>query len=204
MTIETIILASHSIDRKALLLRIKIPFKIIPSNISETHYKEKIKDPYILVQKLAKEKALAVEQKVLNENKNSLIIAADTVVVLGQDIMGKAQDDMEAFSILQKLMGRSHLLITGIAVLKLGSNKLIVDYDETEVTFLNLNDEEIWDYIKTREWKGRAGAYSIRERASLFIESIKGSYSNVLGLPVQKLYAILKEEFNVNLFKYNI
>jgi septum formation protein len=204
MAIERFILASQSIDRKALLERVKIPFRIIPSNIREIHYKEKISDPYELVQKLAKEKALAVEQKILNEYNDAIIIAADTIAVLDQDIIGKAHNEREAFSILQKLMGRSHLLITGIAVLKLGSNKLIMDYDETKVTFLTLDNEELWDYVKTREWKGRAGAYSIRERASLFIEAIKGSYSNVLGLPVQKLYLILKKEFNVNLFKYNI
>ena len=76
---------------------------------------------------------------------------------------------------------------------------MIIDYDCTEVKFLLLSDEEILDYIKSGEWKGRAGAYSIRERASLFIDSIDGSISNVIGLPMQKIYKILKNEFNLNL-----
>ena len=71
-----------------------------------------------------------------------------------------------------------------------------MDHDSTSVKFLDLTDTEIWGYIKTGEWQGRAGAYSMRERASLFIESIQGSSSNVIGLPMNKMYQILKKEFN--------
>ena len=81
--------------------------------------------------------------------------------------------------------------------------KIIVDYDQTLVEFLKLSDNEIWSYIKSQEWIGKAGAYSLRERASMLVKAIHGSYSNVLGLPMQLLYQILKNEFNLDLFELN-
>jgi len=90
-------------------------------------------------------------------------------------------------------------LITGFAITDTDKPKIIVDYDITSVKFLSLSENDIRDYIKSNEWKGRAGAYSIRERASLFIKSVNGSISNVIGLPMQKIYVILKNEFNLNL-----
>lgn len=204
MAHSPIILASQSIDRKALLERIRIPFEVIPSDIKEKEFKKKFTNPYELVQNLAKEKALAVKTKVKKKYKDAIIIAADTIAILEKEIIGKAQNENNAFEILRKLMGHSHQLVTGIAVFKIEPEKIILDYDETTVKFLNLSDEEIWNYIKTDEWRGRSGAYSIRERASLFIKSLNGSYSNVLGLPVQKLYTLFKKEFNINLFRFNI
>ena len=94
---------------------------------------------------------------------------------------------------------KTHNLVTGFAITETNKPKLIVDYDITSVKFLNLSENDIRDYIKSEEWKGRAGAYSIRERASLFIEAVNGSISNVIGLPMQKIYAILKNEFSLNL-----
>jgi len=203
MSYYKIILASKSVDRKELLKRAKISYTAVPSEINEEIYKKEIKDPYKLVQKLAEEKALTVQKKIKNKFEKAVVIAADTIVVFKQKIIGKAQDENEAFKILRKLMGSSHELITGIAILRVGSDDMVVDYDKTHVKFLNLSDNEIRNYIKTQEWKERAGAYSIREKASLFIESINGSYSNVLGLPIQKAYMILKNNFKINLFENN-
>ena len=83
----------------------------------------------------------------------------------------------------------------------LKEEKIVIDYDQTLVKFLNLSDNDIWSYIRSREWIGKAGAYSLRERASMFVRSINGSYSNVLGLPMQQLYKILKNEFNLDLLE---
>jgi len=201
MVSKKLILASKSIDRKELLKRVKIPFIAIHSDINEEQYKNKINDPFELVKRLAKEKALSVKIKINKKYPEAIIIAADTIVFYNQEIIGKAKNQREALDLLKELMGNTHQLITGIALMEVESNKIITAFEKTEVTFLSLSNEEIWNYIKTQEWIGRAGAYSLRERASLFIDSIQGSYSNVLGLPINKIYQILKEEFKLNLFQ---
>ncbi|MHA1758435.1 MAG: Maf family protein, partial [Promethearchaeota archaeon] len=141
------------------------------------------------------------KNKKINEKNDKIIIAADTIVELNGEIIGKASNEEEAFKILKNLIGKTHNLITGIAITPLFKNKIVVDFDKTEVEFLGLSDEEIWAYIKTGEWRGRAGAYSIRDKASMFIKAINGSSSNVIGLPMHKIYKILKNEFDINLFK---
>ena len=97
-------------------------------------------------------------------------------------------------------MGKTHNLITGIAITETENPKIFVDLDTTVVEFLNLSNDEINNYVKTNEWKGRAGAYSINDKASLFIKKIQGSSSNVIGFPMHKLYEILRNEFGMNLF----
>lgn len=196
---KTIILASKSVDRKELLKCMKLPFKVLITNVDEESYKAKITDPIELVKQIAKAKALSAKDILTKKNKKSVIIAADTIIEFNGEIIGKAKNEKHAFQILKKLSGNTHNLITGFAITELNNSKLIVDYDITAVRFLNLSDDDIGGYIKSDEWRGRAGAYSIRERASLFIDSIKGSVSNVIGLPMHKIYKILKNEFNLNL-----
>ena len=196
---KPIVLASKSIDRKKILNRAKIPFEVLVTTINEERFKNEISDPVKLVKTLAHAKALSAKEMLANEGKDAIIIAADTIVELNGEIIGKARDKEHAFYILKKLAGKSHNLITGITVTETYEPTIITDYDCTEVKFLKLTENEIWRYLETDEWKGRAGAYSIREKASLFIESIQGSPSNVIGLPMNKIFKILKEEFNINL-----
>jgi septum formation protein len=199
---KKIILASKSYDRSELFERIHIPFEVLDTNVNENDYKERDFEPIKLAKELAKAKALKAKEMVANEEKGTLIIAADTIVELDGKIIGKAHDEDEAFNMLKSLANRSHKLITGIAITKIGDNKIIIDYDVTDVFLLNLSDKDIRNYLRVGEWKGRAGAYSIRDRASLFINGIQGSPSNVIGLPMQKVYEVLKNEFNLNLFEY--
>jgi septum formation protein len=152
------------------------------------------------VEELAKAKLLSVKKKLTKKNSQAVIIAADTIVELSGVIIGKAKNPEEAFKILKNLMGKAHNLITGIAITSTDDPKIIIDYDITSVEFLTLSDAEIDDYVKTNEWKGRAGAYSINDKASLFINKINGSSSNVIGLPMHKIYEILKTNFGLNLF----
>jgi septum formation protein len=152
------------------------------------------------VKELAKAKLLYVKDELIKTNRHALIIAADTIVELNGVIIGKAKNPKEAYKILKTLMGKSHNLITGIAITDTDDLKVIIDHDITSVEFLTLSDAEIEKYVKTNEWKGRAGAYSINDKASLFISKINGSSSNVIGLPMHKLYEILKNEFGLNLF----
>ncbi|MBD3198344.1 MAG: septum formation protein Maf [Candidatus Lokiarchaeota archaeon] len=198
-----IILASKSIDRKEILTKAKIPFSAINSDVDEGTYKKNITDPIALVKKLAEIKVLTVKNKIEKDYPDSVIIGADTIVEYGGRIIGKAKDRQEASQILKNLSGNTHNLITGIAIAESSSEKLITSYDTTSVEFLPLSDDDINHYINSNEWKGRAGAYSLREKASLIVASINGSSSNVLGLPMQKLFEILKKEFNLNLLSMN-
>jgi septum formation protein len=193
-----IILASKSKDRKKILKNLGIPFKVKVSDIDESHHKESIKDPILLVQKLAELKARNVKEKIGKKDILGIIIAADTVVEYKGEIVGKAKTEQEAFKILKSLSGKKHNLITGYALVDLSKEKSYINYDLTQVKFLKLSKKDIWNYIKTEEWKGRAGAYSLRERASLFVEWINGSFSNVLGLPIDKIFPILKDEFGID------
>ena len=197
---KKIILASKSIDRSELLKNAGIPFEKLVTNIDEDKYKAKYSHGNDLVKELAKAKAIYAKNKLIKSELNALIVAADTLVILEGEIIGKAQTEEEAFKIIKKLTGRTHELITGIAITETNNQKIVIDSDTTFVQFLKLSDDEIIQYIKTNEWKGRAGAYSINDKASLFISKINGSASNVIGLPMYKLYKILKIEFGLNLF----
>ncbi|TET55683.1 MAG: septum formation protein Maf [Promethearchaeota archaeon] len=197
---KKIILASKSIDRSELLKKAGIPFEKLVTNIDEEKYKAKYSHGNDLVKELAKVKALFAKNKLIKSELDALIVAADSLVILEGEIIGKAQTEEEAFKIIKKLTGRTHELITGIAITETNNPKIIIDSDTTFVQFLKLSDEEIIQYIKTDEWKGRAGAYSINDKASLFIKKINGSSSNVIGLPMHKLYKILRTEFGLNLF----
>ena len=203
LKLKKLILASKSVDRSWILRQAGISFEMVAPNIDEDEYKTIISDPIELSKELAKAKALSAKKLLEKEDFECIIVAADTIVELNGEIIGKAKNEAQAFKILKKLVGKSHNLITGIAFSEVNSSKIIVDYDITSVEFLALSDEEIRKYIKTNEWEGRAGAYSIRDKASLFINKIHGSSSNVIGLPMQKLYKILKEEFYINLFQMN-
>jgi septum formation protein len=201
---ENLILASKSRDRKKLLEKIGLNFKIVVSEINEEEFKTKIGDAIKLVQELAKAKAKNVREQLLEEKmKTFIIIAADTLVEHEDKIIGKAKDKDEAFKILKSLSGNIHNLITGVAVIN-SEGKVKTDFDITEVIFMELTDDEIWNYIQSQEWKGRAGCYSLNEKASLFTKKIIGSPSNVIGLPMHKLYKILKNEFNFDMIKGDI
>jgi len=198
---KKIILASKSVDRSKILERLKIPIEILSTDVNENDYKDQYSDPINLVKELAKAKALKAKELLKSGEIGTIIIAADTIVEFNGKIIGKPQDEKQAFQMLKSLANRSHNLMTGVALTEVGGSKIIVDHDITVVTFLDLSDEDIRNYIKIEEWKGRAGAYSIRDRASLFIKEIRGSPSNVIGLPMQKIHKILKTEFNLNLFE---
>lgn len=198
MNDKIIILASSSQDRKNLLDRIKIPYKIIISNYEE------IEDPTLQAESLtiylAEGKMKAVLDKISKDpkyceisGKSYFIIAADTLVECSGETLSKTNDKNRAFEILSKLSGKIHKLITGVVIYDSDSRSVSKFYDSTTVKFLNLTESDIWNYINNcNEWQGRAGSYSLQERASLFVETIEGSPSNVIGLPMNKIYKELK------------
>ncbi len=196
---KKIILASKSIDRKEMFERAGISFNTLSISVNENEYKKKISDPILLVKELAKAKVMEAKKQVGDRKKDTIIISADTIVEFQGQILGKANSKEEAFTMIKSLKNQTHNLITGLAITEIGNEKLIVDYESSKVCFSDLTDEEIHSYINSGEWNGRAGSYSIRDKASLFIKYIHGSSSNVIGLPMHKVFEILKVEFNLNL-----
>jgi septum formation protein len=187
-----IILASTSPRRLELLRRLGLKVKVVGSRVKESKFS--IKDP----EKLAKTLALTKAQEVARRTKDGLVIGADTIVVLKGKILGKPKDSKEAKYMLRELSGKTHEVLTGLAVIDASDGKTMVDFVRTKVKFRNLTDEEIANYVATDKPFDKAGAYAIQEKAGLFVEKIDGCYFNVVGLPLARLAKILKE-FNVAL-----
>lgn len=190
-----IILASGSPRRKEILANTNVEFNVITSDIDESILKNE--EPTQLVLRLAFAKCMSVARK----NPNDLVIGADTIVVLDHEILGKPKNEEEAFDMLSKLSNREHQVITGISIVNLENEKKIVDYAISNVKFKKLTDQDIKDYISTKECLDKAGSYGIQGYGALLVEGIKGDYFNIVGLPISKLSDILKENFNINLFK---
>ena len=179
-----LILASQSPRRGELLRQAGIPFKVKPAHVDETPARNE--DPELYAKRVAREKACAVDA-----GDTDIVLGADTVVVIGDEILGKPKDPDDAIRMLEKLSGRKHEVITGIC-LKRGSEEHS-DWATTWVWMNELTRVEIAEYIATGEPMDKAGAYAIQGGASKFIERIDGSYSNVVGLPIELVYKYLRK-----------
>ena len=189
-----IILASASPRRKEILENTNIKFDIISSSIEELILGGE--SPCQMVMRLAFEKGIDIASK----HKSDLVISADTIVVLDNNILGKPKDEEEARQMISNLSGRTHQVITGISLINLENNKKIIDYVVSNVKFKKLSKDDINDYIKTKESLDKAGAYGIQGYGALLVEEIQGDYFNIVGLPISKLSDLLKIHFNINLF----
>ena len=186
-----IILASQSPRRKQLLEWAEIPFEIMVQSTAETYPPEMaVKDVPVHI---AREKAIAVKQKNTELNHaDNIIIAADTVVVLGNDIIGKPKDREDALDILSRLSGNKHQVITGVVILK--GEKEIAFADITDVWFHPLTSEQIAFYVDKYQPYDKAGAYAIQEWIGVVgIQSIQGDFYNVMGLPVSRVVTALEK-----------
>ena len=184
------ILASKSPRRKKLLGQIGIKFEIMESNVDEKEHPLDI-SPQDYAEQLAFKKAEDVANRI---NIQAIVLGADTIVVLNNEILNKPEDKQDAFNILKKLSGNTHLVITGIALIDTSTGEQIVTSQKTEVTFRNLTDEEIEAYIETCSPMDKAGAYGIQDDfGAVFISHINGCYYNIVGLPLELLYRELKK-----------
>ena len=185
---KKIVLASASPRREELLKNIGLKFIIEPSNFDE-NVTLNLK-PTKLAEFLSLQKAKTVEKK----HKNAIIIAADTIVVIGKEILGKAHTDKEAREMLNKLNGKMHLVITGFTIIDSSVSRQVTKSERTKVFFKKLSAMEINNYVASSEpvKKGGAGSYCIQGLASVFIKKIEGDYFNVVGLPVYQLTESLK------------
>ena len=186
-----LILASKSPRRREILSNLNIEFDIITADTNED---SDIKEPEKLVEELAFRKADAVRNMLYANGKltdDCVIIGCDTVVSKDGAILGKPKDRKDAFLMLKTLSGNEHQVLSGVALLK--GDKSVVSHEITKVYFDDLSEKEIEDYISSGECDDKAGAYGIQGLASKFVKRIDGCYFNVVGLPVNLLYRMLKE-----------
>jgi septum formation protein len=179
-----LVLASASPRRLDLLARVGlVPDAVIPADVDETPKKDELPAP--LAERLAREKALAVAQK----KPDALVLAADTVVALGRRILPKALDEKTARDCLERLSGRRHSVITGVALAKgtIVRSRTVL----TKLRFKRMTEGEIAAYLASGEWEGKAGGYAIQGRAEAFIPWLSGSYSNVVGLPLAETLGLM-------------
>lgn len=184
---DKLILASASPRRRELLQQMGITeFAVIPAKGEEV--KDSSLTPAELVESLAYQKAAEVAA---NAPSDSIVIGADTIVVLKDTVLGKPANQGEAFQMLKALSDRKHTVYTGVAVIQ--GERVRVSHEATQVCFRALTDEEIHAYIATGEPMDKAGSYGIQGRGSLLVSGIEGDYFNVVGLPVCRLGGILAE-----------
>ena len=184
-----IVLASQSPRRRELLQQIGIKFRVLVPDANEAALPREAPTEY--VERIARIKAEVAWMRVMERRmKRHPVLAADTAVILGRRILGKPQNDAEAASMLQSLSGRTHQVITAVAIAFEGKLKLA--QSESAVTFRRLAPDEIARYIASGEPRDKAGAYAIQGFAAAFISRIEGSYSGVMGLPLFETSRLLK------------
>lgn len=192
-----LILASASPRRQELLRNAGIQFAVQAADIDETPLANE--SPQNCAERLARDKALAIFQN----RPQDYVLGADTIVVVDDKILGKPRDAADAAGMLQLLSGRTHKVVTGVCLVAPSIRSCESNPDGREartaseitlVTMCKISDEEIRDYVETGEPMDKAGAYAIQGIASRWINRIEGDYSNVVGLPVARVYGMLREQ----------
>ena len=189
-----LVLASASPRRLMLLGQVGIePDALRPSSIDEQPYKGEM--PRALVTRLSRAKAETARDQIANDKDvaDAYVLAADTVVAVGRRILVKPRFVEEELAALQLLSGRNHRVLTGLCLIT-PDDRARMKVIDTRVRFKRLSKEEMEAYIASREWRGKAGGYAIQGRAGCFVQKLTGSYTNVVGLPVTEVTAMLLGE----------
>src|SRR5437016_9377567 len=182
-----LVLASASPRRSELLRNAGIAFAVYPPQVDETRHNQE--PPIKYAQRVARDKARAVSK----QDPDAIVLGADTIVVVGREILGKPRDAADAARMLRRLSGRAHKVITAVALTGSNPQKFEdVRAESTKVFFNRLSSADIRDYVASGEPMDKAGAYAIQGRASRWIPKIEGCYFNVVGLPVARVFAMLK------------
>lgn len=187
----TLVLASASARRRDLLARLGIPLEVIPADVDESVLPDE--DPLVYVGRIARMKAGAIASKLELAGAGEpgrWVLAADTTVTIDGLILGKAESDDEAARMLRALSGRTHQVFTAF-VLARGS-RMHESIVKTDVAMVEMSEDVIADYVACREWVGKAGAYALQGIAGSLVSSISGSVTNVIGLPVAEVIALLR------------
>jgi len=190
MLASSLILASASPRRRDLLARLNLPFTTVPAEIAEIARHGET--PRQLAERLAREKAEAVVARV-GETPRRVVLGSDTIVVIGEEVLGKPRDSDHAVDLLRKLVGRTHLVMTGIAVVETDTGRTRSRVVESRVTLREAEDAELRDYVATGESLDKAGAYAAQGEGRRLIAHIEGSETNVIGLPLEETLAMLQD-----------
>ena len=189
-----VILASNSPRRRELLHQIGIQFKVCPTQTDERVLTDE--DPETYVVRVASDKVAVACQSV----KKGIVIAADTIVVIDNAILGKPVDKRDAERMISTLQGKMHQVMTGLAVMSAGSKKMLTGLSITKVWFRALTETDIHSYVETGEPLDKAGAYGIQGIGALLVDKIEGCYFNVVGLPISLLGEMLRS-FDIDLLQ---
>ncbi|MCG8415707.1 MAG: Maf family nucleotide pyrophosphatase, partial [Pseudomonadales bacterium] len=181
-----LVLASASPRRSELLRQIGVEFEVLPQDIDESALAGET--PELLVVRLSQQKAQAALTRCSND---VVVLGSDTVVVLGEDILGKPRSAQEAESMLLKLAAKEHLVLTAVSVAKQGHQSTVLS--KSTVRFRDIKKQEARAYWQSGEPEGKAGGYAIQGLGAVFVQSISGSYSGVMGLPLFETAQLLKE-----------
>jgi len=194
-----LVLGSASPRRKELLTLVGYQYDVIKPDIEEVPRAGE--SPTAYVRRNAKEKALAVAGKI-QDGPASIIISADTIVVLGTDILEKPADSAHAVAMLRRLSGREHTVVSGVFLLGAGKGQAVTDefVVTTKVKIKELNEAEIAAYVRTGEPLDKAGGYAAQGIGSYMVERIEGSYANVVGLPIAEVVERLASQFHYSLW----
>lgn len=184
-----LVLASRSPRRSHLLRDAGYRFDVVPADVDERRLPDEPPREYVV--RLARAKAAAVASRAGASADSRTIVAADTIVVIDGEVLGKPAERRESAAMLGRLAGRTHEVLTGLAVAAGG--QVAVAVETTRVTFAPLDPDRIAWYVATGEGDDKAGAYGVQGLGSRFVERIEGSYTNVVGLPVARLEALLRE-----------
>lgn len=182
---EKIILASKSPRRAEILRAVGWEFESRAANIDETRHEREEAVAY--VERLAREKAAIIAE----QTSDSIVIAADTVVVVEGEILGQPGDDNHARRMLSLLSGRWHEVLTGVCLMR-GNSEVLIEHQVSRVHFSELSADEIDWYVATGEPHDKAGAYAIQGQGGIFIDGIEGDYFNIVGLPLRMVYQMLR------------
>jgi len=185
MTLPRVILASQSPRRRELLTLVGITHEVRPADIDETYLAGEKPAPH--AERLARGKCAVIAER----EPDALVIGSDTIVVVDGEVLGKPKDEGDAGHMLRRLSGRSHIVVTAVAVAWRGETRSAVE--EVTVTFHSLADDDIAAYIATREPMDKAGAYGIQGYGATIVERVDGDYFAVMGLPLQLLVRVLRE-----------
>lgn len=182
-----IVLASGSPRRETLLHQIGLSFEVVPSSVAEVRLEAE--SPVALAERLAAAKARDVAAR----HSDALVVGADTIVVLGDRVLGKPGDEAQARKMLRDLSGRRHVVITGVAIVHAAGDKTLVEHESTTVWIRSLTDEQITRYVATGEPMDKAGAYAVQGLAAALVDRLEGCYFNVMGLPVACMVRMLEK-----------
>lgn len=184
--VPTLILASASPRRRALLRAMGVRFRVEPSHADEPER------PHLSPRETAMHHALAKARDVARRFPGAVVIGADTIVVLGRKVFGKPGDTAEAARMLRALQGKTHRVITAVCLIQLARRRKLLFTDTTAVTFCPLDTRQIRSYLRRVHVLDKAGAYAIQEHGAKIVERIQGSHSNVVGFPVEKFEVALR------------